>query len=282
MGGVGARGDLAAMLEVLSPDMVTHVATPIPLAGTYHGREGLLQASIDWAEAFDDWPSPRRVHRRRRRVVSVLLHKSAARRAVHCRSRLAPRVGRGDRRGEDSPRGSTLTTTEASRPRSRGAVGVGDVAGERGDRAGLRAWSDGDLDALLAVSDAEIELRTSGAFPEVARSIAATTACAPSGSRCGSGSRFTSSRSASSRARIARPWPSAPGAGQGQRRGEELRQGHALWLKDGRVVKVPPTVVDEALEAVGSRSRRCLRRTWRYRGGSWRPSTGATGMPGSR
>ena len=31
-----------------------------------------------------------------------------------------------------------------------------------------RAWSDGDLDALLAVCDAGVELRTSGAFPDVA------------------------------------------------------------------------------------------------------------------
>ncbi|MEK6328485.1 MAG: nuclear transport factor 2 family protein [Actinomycetota bacterium] len=47
-------GDLSAVLETLSPDLVTHVAPPIPLAGTYHGPEGLLQLTLDWAEGFDE------------------------------------------------------------------------------------------------------------------------------------------------------------------------------------------------------------------------------------
>jgi ketosteroid isomerase-like protein len=48
------RGDLSAALEALSPDMVTYVAPPIPVAGTYHGREGFLQVTLDWAEGFDE------------------------------------------------------------------------------------------------------------------------------------------------------------------------------------------------------------------------------------
>jgi ketosteroid isomerase-like protein len=47
-------GDLSAVLEMLSPDMVTHVGSPMPVAGTYHGPEGFLQVTIDWAEGFDD------------------------------------------------------------------------------------------------------------------------------------------------------------------------------------------------------------------------------------
>jgi ketosteroid isomerase-like protein len=47
-------GDLSAALVNLSPDMVTHVAAPIPVAGTYHGREGFLQVTLDWAEGFDE------------------------------------------------------------------------------------------------------------------------------------------------------------------------------------------------------------------------------------
>ncbi len=47
-------GDLSAVLELLSPDMVTHVAASLPVAGTYQGREGFLQVTIDWAEGFDD------------------------------------------------------------------------------------------------------------------------------------------------------------------------------------------------------------------------------------
>ena len=48
------RGDLTAALEGLSPDMITYVAPPIPVAGTYHGPEGLLQLTLDWAEGFDE------------------------------------------------------------------------------------------------------------------------------------------------------------------------------------------------------------------------------------
>jgi uncharacterized protein len=48
------RGDLPAVLETLSPDLVTYVAPHLPLAGTYHGPEGLLQVALDWAEGFDE------------------------------------------------------------------------------------------------------------------------------------------------------------------------------------------------------------------------------------
>ncbi len=47
-------GDLSAVLEMFSPDLVTYVAAPIPVAGTYYGPEGFLQVTIDWAEGFDD------------------------------------------------------------------------------------------------------------------------------------------------------------------------------------------------------------------------------------
>ncbi len=48
------RGDLSAALETFSPDLVTYVAPPIPLAGTYRGPEGFLQLTLDWAEGFDE------------------------------------------------------------------------------------------------------------------------------------------------------------------------------------------------------------------------------------
>jgi ketosteroid isomerase-like protein len=48
------RGDLSAVLETFSPDLVTYVAPPIPVAGTYHGPEGFLQLTLDWAEGFDE------------------------------------------------------------------------------------------------------------------------------------------------------------------------------------------------------------------------------------
>ena len=46
--------------------MVTHVVAP-PVSGVYHGRDGLLQALLDWAEGFDELVSHSGgVHRRRR------------------------------------------------------------------------------------------------------------------------------------------------------------------------------------------------------------------------
>ena len=48
------RGDLSAALEAFSPDLVTYIAPPIPVAGTYHGPEGFLQVTLDWAEGFDE------------------------------------------------------------------------------------------------------------------------------------------------------------------------------------------------------------------------------------
>ena len=47
-------GDLYAALQTISPDMVTEVAQPLPVAGTYYGPEGLLQLTLDWAEGFDE------------------------------------------------------------------------------------------------------------------------------------------------------------------------------------------------------------------------------------
>ena len=47
-------GDIATAYSDVSPDLVTVVCPPLPVAGTYHGPEGLLQVAIDWAEGFDD------------------------------------------------------------------------------------------------------------------------------------------------------------------------------------------------------------------------------------
>ena len=48
------NGDFSAAIETLSPEFVTVVNQPIPVAGTYHGREGFLQLTLDWAEGFDE------------------------------------------------------------------------------------------------------------------------------------------------------------------------------------------------------------------------------------
>jgi ketosteroid isomerase-like protein len=47
-------GDLSAAWADMSPDLVTYIAQPLPVAGTYRGPEGLLQSLLDWAEGFDE------------------------------------------------------------------------------------------------------------------------------------------------------------------------------------------------------------------------------------
>jgi uncharacterized protein len=48
-------GDVDKALEHLHPDAVTFRAPPLPDAGTYHGREGLLRAYADWIVDFEDF-----------------------------------------------------------------------------------------------------------------------------------------------------------------------------------------------------------------------------------
>jgi ketosteroid isomerase-like protein len=121
-------------------------------------------------------------------------------------------------------------------------------------RSCYRAWSEGDLDALLALCDVGVELRTSGAFPDMAPVY-----------RGHDGMRaFWHS--------MRLPWASfrldverivdgedcaavavcfrARGKGSGV--ATELRQGHAVRLHDGQIFRVSTHMAfDEALEAVG-------------------------------
>ena len=121
-------------------------------------------------------------------------------------------------------------------------------------RSGYDAWSDGDLDALLAVCDPEVELLTSGAFPDLAPVY-----------RGHDGMRtFWQSMRVPWQSFNLEPERIVEGGdcavvavrfrAQGKDSGvvTELRQGHAVWLKDGRIFKVSTRMsVDEALEAAG-------------------------------
>jgi ketosteroid isomerase-like protein len=49
-----ARGDRAAFLDEVDPEVVVQQTAPIPDARTYHGHEGLVQVISDWAQVFDD------------------------------------------------------------------------------------------------------------------------------------------------------------------------------------------------------------------------------------
>jgi ketosteroid isomerase-like protein len=125
---------------------------------------------------------------------------------------------------------------------------------ENAIRAGYGALSAGDVDAWLETLDPEIELRTSGAFPDIAPIY-----------RGYDGMRKFWDE-------IRAPWEwfhldperilegegcaavavrfRVRGAGSGVV--TELNQGHALWLKDGRTVRVSThRSFEEALAAVG-------------------------------
>jgi ketosteroid isomerase-like protein len=48
-----ARGDLAAVLKDIDPEMITYREEPD--AAIYHGSEGLLKAIAEWVEDFDEF-----------------------------------------------------------------------------------------------------------------------------------------------------------------------------------------------------------------------------------
>jgi ketosteroid isomerase-like protein len=48
------EGELSDAIAAMRPEMVTYVAPPLPVAGTYYGPEGFLQLTLDWAEGFDE------------------------------------------------------------------------------------------------------------------------------------------------------------------------------------------------------------------------------------
>lgn len=121
-------------------------------------------------------------------------------------------------------------------------------------RSGYSAWSDGDLDALLAVCDPRVELLTSGVFPDLAPVYRGHDGM----------STFWQSMRVPWQSFNLEPERIVEGGdcaavavrfrAQGKDSGvvTELRQGHAVWLKDGRIFKVSThTSFDEALDAAG-------------------------------
>jgi ketosteroid isomerase-like protein len=49
------RGDIEALLELLDPEVEIFSAPALANAGYFHGREGYLQWSRDWFEAWDEF-----------------------------------------------------------------------------------------------------------------------------------------------------------------------------------------------------------------------------------
>ncbi len=112
------RGDLSAAIADLSADMVTYVAPPIPVSGTYHGPEGPLQPTLDWAEGFDELVvTAQEFFDAGDQVVVRTLPSLAAPRAAHRSNRHLVRLH--IRGGQDRARGHIQR--QGRSPRSRGA-----------------------------------------------------------------------------------------------------------------------------------------------------------------
>ncbi len=143
-------------------DQVTRLTAISDASLGYEGGESSASAI-----SSTGWTRPLCVRFELRRHLSTAGDSSAVHH-VACPLRSTHRTPVGDRLLV--PRQQTLrappATTGAGGPRSRGAVGVGDVAGERGARArGYEAWNRGDMDAILAIFHPDVELVTTGVFP---------------------------------------------------------------------------------------------------------------------
>jgi ketosteroid isomerase-like protein len=49
------RGDVAAMLALVHPELVSYVAPPLADPAEYHGPNGMFQMMANWTEGFDDY-----------------------------------------------------------------------------------------------------------------------------------------------------------------------------------------------------------------------------------
>jgi len=121
-------------------------------------------------------------------------------------------------------------------------------------RAGYRALSDGDLDAFLETLDPDIELLTSGAFPDFEPSYRGYDGVR----RFWAAIRGPWERFHLDPERIVEGEACAAVAVRFRARGKgsgvstELHQGHALWFRHGRTVKVSThQSFEQALEALG-------------------------------
>ena len=123
-------------------------------------------------------------------------------------------------------------------------------------RANYRAWTDGDVDAMLATLDPEFEFRPSGVFPDFAPIYRG----------------HDGMRTFWDEMRVPWEWfhldperivegeDCAAAALHFRARGKgsgvitDLQQGHALWFRHGRIVKASAHAsFEEALEAAGLR-----------------------------
>jgi ketosteroid isomerase-like protein len=71
-----ARGDVAAMLADVDPEMITYREEPD--GATFKGREGFLEAIAEWVEDFDEFvATPEELIDANERQVVVRVHQTA-------------------------------------------------------------------------------------------------------------------------------------------------------------------------------------------------------------
>jgi uncharacterized protein len=49
------QGDMAALLELVDPEVVSYTAAPLADPAEYHGPDGIFQWVANWTEGFDDY-----------------------------------------------------------------------------------------------------------------------------------------------------------------------------------------------------------------------------------
>ena len=152
-------GDWEGVLELIHPDLELFPPEDEPEAkAVYRGREGYREYTSYWIDTFDQWQTEVDEYIDASECVVVVGRVHARGRASGAQVEDLRRMGLASsrRHGHRTPRVSDKRTG----PRSRRAVGVGDVAGERGDRAALfAAYDSGGLDALAECWHPDIDWR---------------------------------------------------------------------------------------------------------------------------
>jgi ketosteroid isomerase-like protein len=73
--GAFERGEVSEMLDRATDDLITHRVEPDD--ALYKGKEGLLQATADWIEGFEDWTVAPEEFRDAGESVVVRVHQTA-------------------------------------------------------------------------------------------------------------------------------------------------------------------------------------------------------------
>ena len=131
-------GDRDEWREYFDPKVVFDTsATEMPFAGVYHGHKGIERFFRDWLGTWKDYEIAHREYIDAGDAVVVVFRQSGTGRGSGVRTeRDFLRLRTAGIEGRAVPH----VRVAPGSPRSRGAFGVGDVAGERGGRSGCENW----------------------------------------------------------------------------------------------------------------------------------------------